>query len=58
MSENNRRWTPPAVHSNYHELLQTLQARAAAANIDESQVQVVHRRWRALGKLAAAGRLK
>lgn len=57
MSEN-KRWAPPAVHSNYHELLQTLRARATAANIDENQVQVVHRRWRSLGKLAAAGRLK
>lgn len=52
------RWTPPAVHSTYHELLQTLRARAAAANIDENQVQVVHRRWRSLGRLAKAGRLK
>lgn len=55
---DNKRWTPPAVHSTYHELLQTLRARATAANIDENQVQVVHRRWRSLGKLAAAGRLK
>lgn len=59
MSENKtRRWTPPAIHSTYHELLQTLEHRAAAANIDPNQVQTVHRRWRSLGKLAKAGRLK
>lgn len=51
-------WTPPAIHTTYHELLQTLESRAAAANIAPEQVQVVHRRWRSLGKLAAAGRLK
>lgn len=51
-------WTPPAIHSTYHQLRQTLEHRAAAANIDASQVETVHRRWRALGKLAAAGRLK
>jgi hypothetical protein len=51
-------WTPPAVHSTYHELRQTLEARATAANIDANQVETVHRRWRSLGKKAANGRLK
>lgn len=51
-------WKPPAIHSTYHELRQSLESRASAANIDANQVQVVHRRWRALGKLANQGRLK
>ena len=55
---SNKTWTPPAIHTTYHELLQTLQARANAANISQDQVETVHRRWRSLGKLAAAGRLK
>lgn len=51
-------WTPPAIHTSYHELRMTLEARAAAANIDPHQVKVVHTRWKTLGKLAANGRLK
>lgn len=50
-------WTAPAVHTDYGQLRQTLEARAASAGISQDQVEVVHRRWRSLGKRAAKGRL-
>lgn len=49
-------WKPPAIHTTYHELRQSLESRAAAANIDANQAETVHRRWRSLGKLVAKGR--
>ena len=51
-------WKAPLIHSDYGQLRQTLEQRASApGGIDAHQADVVHRRWRQIGKLAQAGRL-
>lgn len=54
-----QQWNAPAVHTDYGQLRQTLnQQTRRPGSIDPSQAETVHRRWRTLGKLVAAGRLK
>lgn len=54
-----KQWTAPVIHTTYGQLRQTLnQHTNRPGSIDPSQADVVHRRWRTLGKLTAAGRLK
>lgn len=49
----------PAIPTNYGQLWLALQSRAAMpGGIDHNQARTVHNRWKRLGKLAAAGRLK
>lgn len=52
-------WNNPPVHGDYGTLWQSIKSRAnGPGSIDENQARIVHVRWRRLGKLAAAGRLK
>lgn len=51
-------WNPPALHSNYGQLRQTIEHRSnQPGSITLDQATTVHKRWRQLGKLAQAGRL-
>lgn len=54
----NKTWEPPAVHTNYGQMWQTiLTATNRVGGPDVNHARTVHVRWKSLGKKAARGRL-